>query len=225
MSVNSSNISLNSLVRKEKDIYKENSNTNENLEKDDRPSKEDEYSHQDRENSCSENSQNQHNKNKDDNNRNRETENNKDKSDDCNRKNDNSQSRGNDNNNGMSEEGDNTERKQRKKTKRGKPIRNQLQKFSLFYSNCRGLKSKTTSINHIIDEKDPSMICIVESHLQEKEDIKDKFVGYELYRNDYSSDSGGILIGIKDVLKNISKEVHRYSEVGQSLWISINNTK
>ena len=62
MSVNSSNISLNSLVRKEKDIYKENSNTNENLEKDDRPSKEDEYSHQDRENSCSENSQNQHNK-------------------------------------------------------------------------------------------------------------------------------------------------------------------
>ena len=225
MSVNSSNISLNSLVRKEKDIYKEKSNTNENLEKDDRPSKEDEYSNQDRENSCSENSQNQHNKNKDDNNRNRETENNKDKSDDCNRMNDNSQSRGNDNNNGMSDQGDNTERKQRKKTKRGKPIRNQLQKFSLFYSNCRGLKSKTTSINHIIDEKDPSMICIVESHLQEKEEIKDKFVGYELYRNDYSSDSGGILIGIKDVLKNISHEVHRYNEVGQSLWISINNTK
>ena len=55
--------------------------------------------------------------------------------------------------NSQSKEDNQSTSRKRKKTRRGKPIQNQLKKFSLFYSNCRGLKSKSRSIRDIIYEK------------------------------------------------------------------------
>ena len=50
--------------------------------------------------------------------------------------------------------------------------------------------------------------------------------GYSLvYRNDRSTNSGGILIGVRDNIKNISLELTQENKVGQSLWILLANTK
>ena len=78
------------------------------------------------------------------------------------------------------------------------------------------------SVSHIIDEIDPSVICIVETHYDEDEKKK-RIEGYEPFYNNHTSDSGGILIGVKDCLKHISKEVHKFNEAGQSLWVTIDN--
>ena len=128
--------------------------------------------------------------------------------------------------NSQSKEDNQSTSRKRKKTRRGKPIQNQLKKFSLFYSNCRGLKSKSRSIRDIIDEKEPTIICLVETHLQEKEQVdKEVIEGYEPFTINHTSDSGGIFIGVKKTLRNVTTEVHRYKEMGQSLWITIDNGK
>ena len=46
-----------------------------------------------------------------------------------------------------------------------------------------------------------------------------------MYRNDRSANSGGILIGVRDNIKNISLELTQENKVGQSLWILLTNTK
>ena len=43
--------------------------------------------------------------------------------------------------------------------------------------------------------------------------------------NDRNKDGGGVIIAVKKVLKNVTVEVHRTTEVFESLWIVINNTK
>ena len=45
-----------------------------------------------------------------------------------------------------------------------------------------------------------------------------------MYRNDRSANSGGILIGVRDNIKNISLELTQENKVGQSLWILLTNT-
>ena len=50
--------------------------------------------------------------------------------------------------------------------------------------------------------------------------------GYSLvYRNDRSANSGGILIGVTDNIKNISLELTQENKVGQRLWILLTNRK
>ena len=50
--------------------------------------------------------------------------------------------------------------------------------------------------------------------------------GYSLvYRNDRSAYSGGILIGIRDNIKNINLELTQENKVGQSFWILLTNTR
>ena len=44
--------------------------------------------------------------------------------------------------NSQSKEDNQSTSRKRKKTRRGKPIQNQLKKFSLFYSNCRVLSQR-----------------------------------------------------------------------------------
>ena len=44
--------------------------------------------------------------------------------------------------------------------------------------------------------------------------------GYSLaYHNGRSANSGGILIGVRDNIKNIRAELTQENNVGQSLWI------
>ena len=52
----------------------------------------------------------------------------------------------------------------------------------------------------MIGDYQPSLICIVETHMQKEEEIQ--IPGYSLvYCNDRSADSGGILIGVRDNIK------------------------
>ena len=76
----------------------------------------------------------------------------------------------------------------------------------------------------MIDDYQPALVCIVETHMQKEEEIQ--IPGYRLaYRNNRSANSGGILIGVRDNIKNISLELTQENNVDQSLWILITNTK
>ena len=88
----------------------------------------------------------------------------------------------------------------------------------------RGLKSTLGSLQEMIDDYQPALVCIVETHMQKEEEIQ--MPGYSLvYHNDRSAYSGGILIGVRDNIKDISLELTQENKVGQSLWILLTNTK
>ena len=112
--------------------------------------------------------------------------------------------------------GDKKERITRKRVGRSKRIKNVLKNFKIYYQNVRGLKSKLDSLQEMIDDYQPALVCIVETHMQKEEEIQ--MPGYSLvYRNDRSANSGGILIGVRDNIKNISLELTQENKVGQSL--------
>ena len=64
---------------------------------------------------------------------------------------------------------------------------------------------------------------MVETHLSKKEQIQ--IPGYKSFRNDGINISRGILIAIKEKLKTIVVEVRREEEIGQTLWVLLNNRK
>ena len=71
---------------------------------------------------------------------------------------------------------------------------------------------------------DPSLICLVETHLDEAERVQ--LEGFNLiFRIDKSSDSGEIMVAVKDKLKNIAIQLGETKEVGQTLWIRLDNGK
>ena len=76
----------------------------------------------------------------------------------------------------------------------------------------------------MIDNYQPSLVCIIETHIQKEDEIQ--ISGYSfVYRNDRSTNSGGILIGVRDNIKNISLELTQENKMGQSLWILLTNSK
>ena len=103
----------------------------------------------------------------------------------------------------------NKERKEKqikKKTWRSKKINNALQKFTIVYQNIRGLKSKVDSLQELVDDCQPNLLCLVETHMQEEEEIR--IPGYlTIFRNDKTSNSGGIIITVKDTVKTITMQV------------------
>ena len=67
------------------------------------------------------------------------------------------------------------------------------------------------------------LLGLVETHIQEEEKIT---IGYKIiYRNYKTSNSGGIIIAVKDAIKTITIQVMQESQVGQTLWILLNNQK
>ena len=61
----------------------------------------------------------------------------------------------------------------------------------MYYQNVRGLKSKLVLLQETIDDYQPALVCIVETHMQKEEEIQ--IPDYSLvYRNDRSPYSGGI---------------------------------
>ena len=99
----------------------------------------------------------------------------------------------------------------------------------MYYQNVRALKSKLDSLQEMIDDYQPALVCIVETNMQKEEEIQ--IPGYSLvYRNDRSANSGGTLIsmlylGVRYNIENISLELTQENKVGQSLWILLTNTK
>ena len=60
----------------------------------------------------------------------------------------------------------------KKKTQRSKKIRDALQKFTIIYQNIKGLKSKVDSVQELVDDCHPHLMCLVETHMQEEEELK-----------------------------------------------------
>ena len=76
----------------------------------------------------------------------------------------------------------------------------------------------------MIDDYQPSLVCIVEKHVQKEKEIQ--IPGYSLvYCNDRSANSGKILIRVRDNIKNISLELTQQNKMGQSLWILVTKKK
>ena len=50
-------------------------------------------------------------------------------------------------------------------------IKNTLWNFTIVHQIIRGLKSKVDSAQELIDDYQLNMLCIVESHMQEEEEI------------------------------------------------------
>ena len=53
--------------------------------------------------------------------------------------------------------------KKKKKKRRTKKRRRQLTNFRILYVNINGLKSKTSSLLEIVEEKEPTVIALVET--------------------------------------------------------------
>ena len=102
-----------------------------------------------------------------------------------------------------------------------KKLKKALRDFKIYYQKVRGLKSKTDSLAETIDEYDPALIYLVETHLTKEEQIQ--IPGYTIFRNNGTTSSRGILIAIKEKLKTIVVEVNGQDEIGQTLWALINN--
>ena len=107
--------------------------------------------------------------------------------------------------------------------RRSKNIKNRLRDFKIYYQNGRGLKSKTDSLAETIDDYEPTLICLVETHLSKEEQIQ--IPGYKIFRNDGTNSSRGILIALKEKLKTVVIEVTREEEIGETLWVLLNNQK
>ena len=91
------------------------------------------------------------------------------------------------------------------------------------YQNIRGLKSKLDSLLEKLEEVEPTLFCITETHLLEKEGLK--IEGYELYRNDRDNFGGGILIGVRIELEGVCTIVEKSKDVGEMLWVAIDNNR
>ena len=111
----------------------------------------------------------------------------------------------------------------RKKTKkrRAKKIKKQMTNFRVLYSNINGLKSKVTSLLTIIEEQQPTVIALVETKLGQTEDFE--VPGYVTKKMNRDENGGGVMILVKEELKNIIVEVDEKKEVGEAKWISIDN--
>ena len=76
-----------------------------------------------------------------------------------------------------------------------------------------------------MEDQNPTIVCLVETHLEKEEVIKP---GYEtIYRNDKTVNSGVILVAVKGNIKTVTMQTHKQEQVGEVLWILIDhkNTK
>ena len=69
------------------------------------------------------------------------------------------------------DKGDKKESITRKRVRRSKRIKSALKNFKIYYQNVRGLKSKLDSLQEMIDDYQPVLVCIVETHMQKEEEI------------------------------------------------------
>ena len=89
------------------------------------------------------------------------------------------------------------------------------------YNNLRGIKSKQHSLRNIIEEKDPTVIALVETKLNKEDKIE--IEGYRIERVDRNESGGGVLIGYKECLEHVTTVVCEEKENCEILWIKIDN--
>ena len=94
----------------------------------------------------------------------------------------------------------------------------------IIYQNIRGMESKVDSLTELVEDQRPTIVCLVEIHLEKEEEIA--IPVYEtIYRNDETADSGGILVAVKDNIKTVTMQAHKQEQIGEGLWILIENEK
>ena len=75
------------------------------------------------------------------------------------------------------------EKQWRTKARRSKRIKNALKHFTIFYQSIRGIKSKVDSLTETLDDTNPTIICLIETHMLKEEEIT--IPGYEtVFRED-----------------------------------------
>ena len=85
------------------------------------------------------------------------------------------------------------------------------------------MKSKIDSLEEILTELEPTIICIVETHTIKEESIE--ISGYETFRCDNTSNAGGILVGVIKKVANVTVKIKERNDIGQALWLLLDNTK
>ena len=63
------------------------------------------------------------------------------------------------------DKGDEKESITRKRVRRSKRIKNEPKNFKIYYQSVRGLKSKLVSLQEMIDDYEPALVCMVETHM------------------------------------------------------------
>ena len=75
-----------------------------------------------------------------------------------------------------------------------------------------------------ISDYQPILICLVETHLQKEEEIR--IPGYsQIFRNDRSGNSGGIMLAVKENIKTVTLEVGQEKEIQEILWMLLDNNR
>ena len=114
--------------------------------------------------------------------------------------------------------------KHTKGIRRGRRNKNALKSITILYQNIRGLKSKFLSLQAIIHEQNPSIVCLVETFLTDpksiqenetEEDDKEEDVmetltieGYIIVRKDRKNQyGGGCLIAYQERIKSLITEI------------------
>ena len=110
-----------------------------------------------------------------------------------------------------------------RKIRRSKKIRNKMNKFKIIYMNIRGIKSKLNSLEEIIINKEPDIICVVESLLQGNETVE--ITGYEVITVNRQHQGGGIVVAVKKELANITAVVDETMENEEMIWLVMDNGK
>ena len=85
-------------------------------------------------------------------------------------------------------------------------------KFTVYYVNTRGIKSKLFSIERIAQDLAPQVMCITETMLDKDEKIN--IPGYKNYYNGNKAGKGGILIAIKEELEGVTVERRNTNHCG-----------
>ena len=103
-------------------------------------------------------------------------------------------------------------------------IKNELKQFKIIYQNIRGMKSKVNSLTELVEDQKPRTVCLVDTHLEKEEEVA--IPGYEtIYRNDKTTNIGGILVAVKENIKTVTMQTHKQEQVGERLRILTDNKK
>ena len=93
----------------------------------------------------------------------------------------------------------------------------------MYYNNIRGVNSKITSLKDIVNEINPHVICLNETHLDKDENIQ--IDNYEFINNSNKKGKGGVSIGIRKDILHFCSEITRDTQEYETIWIKITNNK
>ena len=111
----------------------------------------------------------------------------------------------------------------KRKTRRSNKNKNRFKNFCVYYNNIRGINSKITSLKDIVDEINPHIICLNETHLDQNENIE--IDNYEFVNNNNKKGKGGVSIGVRKDILHLCSELSRKTKEYEMLWMKISNNK